>query len=273
MIERELTKKELKRREEIAKELPDAEFKKRYGADWMSVKIATATNMAKKEAKDPNEYDMEGDMMKNQLRQIDSAINKLMGMVQDNDNLPEWVQSKMTKATDYIRSVRDYLEAEKAGEVLEATSHTVRYTDPKSKKRFAIPYKTHSDAENKMADLKKKGIKDVKITMDKLKPGVKFKPRMETLQSLRRRAKDLLEASYSDKSKVKDFSKEKNPVETIIKTLTKDNKVKSFINKRPKFDRVLFLDGDDLVLGDSLVMTVKDNTTLADIKKAMMKVK
>jgi len=221
MIERELTKKELKRREEIAKELPDAEFKKRYGADWMSVKIATATNMAKKEAKDPNEYDMEGDMMKNQLRQIDSAINKLMGMVQDNDNLPEWVQSKVTKATDYIRSVRDYLEAEKADEL----------------------------------ELDEK------------------KPRMETLQSLRRRAKDLLEASYSDRSKVKDFSKEKNPVETIIKTLTKDNKVKSFINKRPKFDRVLFLDGDDLVLGDSLVMTVKDNTTLADIKKAMMKVK
>ena len=221
MIERELTKKELKRREEIAKELPDAEFKKRYGADWMSVKMATATNMAKKEAKDPNEYDMEGDMMKNQLRQIDSAINKLMGMVQDDENLPEWVQSKVTKATDYIRSVRDYLEAEKAGE-------------------------------------QQLGEK---------------KPRMETLQNLRRRAKDLLEASYSDRSKVKDFSKEKNPVETIIKTLTKDNKVKSFINKRPRFDRALYMDGDDLVLGDSLVMTIKDNTTMADIKKAIMKVK
>ena len=116
MIERELTKRELKRREEIAKELPDADFKKRYGDRWMSVKMATATKMAKNEAKDPNEYDMEGDMMKNQLRQIDSAITKLMGMVQDDENLPEWVQSKVTKATDYIRSVRDYLEAEKAGE-------------------------------------------------------------------------------------------------------------------------------------------------------------
>jgi len=222
MIERELTKRELKRREEIAKELPDADFKKRYGDRWMSVKMATATKMAKNEAKDPNEYDMEGDMMKNQLRQIDSAIDKLMVMVQDNENLPEWVQSKVTKATDYIRSVRDYLEAEK------------------------------KDDEDEMESKK---------------------PRMETLQNLRRRAKDLLEASYSDRSKVKDFSKEKNPVETIVKTLTKDNKVKSFINKRPKFDRVLFMDGDDLVLGDSLVMTVNDNTTMADIKKAIMKVK
>ena len=68
------------------------------------------------EAKDPEEYDQEGDMMKSQLRQIDSAIDKLMGMVKDDDNLPEWVQSKMTKATDYIRSVRDYLESEKMNE-------------------------------------------------------------------------------------------------------------------------------------------------------------
>jgi len=34
--------------EKIAKSLPDAEFKKRYGKDWMSVKIATAEKMAKK---------------------------------------------------------------------------------------------------------------------------------------------------------------------------------------------------------------------------------
>jgi len=220
--ERKLTGQELKKREKYAKDLPDAEFKKRYGADWKSVKIATATKMAKNEAKDPNEYDKEGEMMKNQLRQICSANEKLMSMVQDDDNLPEWVQSKVTKATDYIRSVRDYLEAEKEDD-------------------------------------------------DEMKESIK--PRMETIQSLRRRAKDLLEASYSDRSKVKDFSKEKSPVETIVKTVTKDNAVKSFINKRPRFDRALYMDGDDLVLGDSLVMTVKDNTTISDIKKAILKVK
>jgi hypothetical protein len=72
----------------------------------MKAKLAT-------EAKDPNEYDKEGEMMKSQLRQICSANEKLMQMVGDDDNLPEWVQSKVTKATDYIRSVRDYLESEK----------------------------------------------------------------------------------------------------------------------------------------------------------------
>lgn len=46
--ERKLTKPELKGREKVAKDLPDAEFKKRYGDNWMAVKMATATNIAKK---------------------------------------------------------------------------------------------------------------------------------------------------------------------------------------------------------------------------------
>ena len=41
--ERDLSKKE----EEMAKSLPDKEFKKRYGKNWKSVKIATATKLTK----------------------------------------------------------------------------------------------------------------------------------------------------------------------------------------------------------------------------------
>ena len=48
--EKELTGTELKRREEIAKDLSDADFKKRYGDRWKEVKMATATKMAKKES-------------------------------------------------------------------------------------------------------------------------------------------------------------------------------------------------------------------------------
>ena len=48
--ERELTDTELKRREEIAKDLSDEDFKKRYGGRWKEVKIATATNMAKEKS-------------------------------------------------------------------------------------------------------------------------------------------------------------------------------------------------------------------------------
>ena len=55
LLERELTDKELKRRDKIADELPDAEFKKRYGKDYKSVKYATATKMAKREENDPED--------------------------------------------------------------------------------------------------------------------------------------------------------------------------------------------------------------------------
>ena len=48
--ERELTDTELKRREEIAKDLSDADFKKKYGARWKEVKMGVATKMAKKES-------------------------------------------------------------------------------------------------------------------------------------------------------------------------------------------------------------------------------
>lgn len=111
--EKTLTPAEKKKREEIAKamerENPGMDMKKKMAiATWQAKKVA--------EAKDPNEYDKEGDMMKNQLRQICSANEKLMKMVGDDDNLPEWVQNKVTKATDYIRSVRDYLDAENSDE-------------------------------------------------------------------------------------------------------------------------------------------------------------
>ena len=121
MIERELTKAELKKREEIAKDLPDADFKKRYGADWMSVKMATATKMAKNEMKeaigpknasDAGEYDYEGAMAINDLKNIARSAQELIGMLDAKTNLPEWCQSKITKADDYIVSVRDYLKSE-----------------------------------------------------------------------------------------------------------------------------------------------------------------
>ena len=48
--ERELTDTELKRREEIAKDLSDEDFKKRYGDRWKEVKMGVATKMAKQES-------------------------------------------------------------------------------------------------------------------------------------------------------------------------------------------------------------------------------
>ena len=54
--ERKLSNTEVKRREEIAQELDDNKFKKKYGDDWKNVKMGVATNMAKKEAMESVNY-------------------------------------------------------------------------------------------------------------------------------------------------------------------------------------------------------------------------
>jgi hypothetical protein len=59
------------------------------------------------------EYDREGDMAKDDLRTIDDAAEELYSILQSDDNLPEWVQSKITKAVDYIDTARDYMKAQK----------------------------------------------------------------------------------------------------------------------------------------------------------------
>jgi hypothetical protein len=53
LAEREMSSEQMKKREEIAQSMSDADFKKRYGKDWKSVKMATATKQAmKKESYD-----------------------------------------------------------------------------------------------------------------------------------------------------------------------------------------------------------------------------
>lgn len=62
--------------------------------------------------RDQGEYDREGDMAINQVHQIADAARELHAILAADDNLPEWVQSKITKALDYIDTARDYLDAE-----------------------------------------------------------------------------------------------------------------------------------------------------------------
>jgi hypothetical protein len=65
------------------------------------------------EAKDPGEYDYEGDMAMSQLRSIMHNSQQIHDMLKPNTNMPEWVQSKITLAADYISTCADYLESNK----------------------------------------------------------------------------------------------------------------------------------------------------------------
>jgi hypothetical protein len=68
---------------------------------------------------DPGEYDHEGDMAKNELHTIVRAARKLIGMLDDDDNMPEWTQKKITKATDYVDTAADYISSQKERGVME----------------------------------------------------------------------------------------------------------------------------------------------------------
>jgi len=64
------------------------------------------------EAKEKTEYDYEGDMARGQLQSIIMNAQRVHDMLKDNDNLPEWVQSKITLAEDYISTVSNYMASE-----------------------------------------------------------------------------------------------------------------------------------------------------------------
>ena len=108
--------------------------KKKYGKDGMTAlaqagrdganqeELGKIKDKFKKEDHGPEnpdaeynqgEYDREGDMAKDQLFTINSAAKELYSIIQAEENLPEWVQKKITLAMDYIDTARDYMKAQK----------------------------------------------------------------------------------------------------------------------------------------------------------------
>ena len=65
---------------------------------------------------DEREYDFEGEMAKSQLYAMIEDAKYVISMMEDDTNLPEWLQTKITLAADYISTVSDYLTGEDASE-------------------------------------------------------------------------------------------------------------------------------------------------------------
>jgi hypothetical protein len=55
------------------------------------------------------EADYEGEMAKSELRNLIQNAQELMNSLDDDTQLEAWVQSKITKANDYLNSVTQYL--------------------------------------------------------------------------------------------------------------------------------------------------------------------
>ena len=69
---------------------------------------------------DGKEKDEEGYMANTEIDTIDSAVKKLRKNIKKgNMQLPAWVQSKITKAADYIDTAADYLDSNEMSEMSE----------------------------------------------------------------------------------------------------------------------------------------------------------
>lgn len=64
------------------------------------------------EEKDEQEYGYEGDMAMTQLETSIRHATHLKDMMKPDTDLPEWVQSKITLATDYLQTACDYMTSE-----------------------------------------------------------------------------------------------------------------------------------------------------------------
>ena len=61
-------------------------------------------------------YGHEGSMARNQLGRTAEMAAMIQGMISDDTNLEEWVESKITKAQDYLSSVLNYMRGESLSE-------------------------------------------------------------------------------------------------------------------------------------------------------------
>ena len=88
---------------------------KDFGVDPSKLSKAVRKKLGKSmldEAKEKTEYDYEGDMAMGQLKSIIANSQRMHDMLSEDTNLPEWVQSKITLAEDYISTASNYMQGE-----------------------------------------------------------------------------------------------------------------------------------------------------------------
>ena len=77
-----------------------------------------------------HDEDHEGNMAKRQMYKTAKYAAEIFDNIQDGDEFPAWIQSKMTKIADYIGAVKHYLEYDHVmGEKLDKNSTAGEYVD------------------------------------------------------------------------------------------------------------------------------------------------
>jgi len=120
--------------------------------------------MTKENDRDPGEYDQEGEMAKDGIKTIvrhAQALEKILG---DNDNLPEWVQSKLAKIEGMMTAVDDYMQNQQGDEEMAMGEESTRKRDSHAEKAGSKVTKDIEYDEKKKDGIhgKKRGSEDAK---------------------------------------------------------------------------------------------------------------
>jgi predicted transcriptional regulator len=117
---------------------------KDFGVDASKLSKAVRKHLGKTmlEGKEKQEYDYEGDMAMSQLKSIIANSQRMHDMLSDDTNLPEWVQSKITLAEDYITTASNYMQGEMSEAVGDYTVKTVSPADAWKKHTGQMTKKT-----------------------------------------------------------------------------------------------------------------------------------
>jgi hypothetical protein len=116
-------------------------------------------------AKDPREYGYEGEMVMSQLKGIMNHAKQLHDMLEPSTDLPEWVQSKVTLAYDYMQTAADYMATEMSEEIqIDELSKTtlksyMNKADARTMDRTIDNPKAHKKAQNRTMGIEKAGKK------------------------------------------------------------------------------------------------------------------
>lgn len=110
--------------------------------------------------KEKQEYDYEGDMAMSQLKSIIANAKRIHDMLSADTNLPEWVQSKITLAEDYISTASNYLHSEMSEETLDELSKNtlksyMNKADARTMDRTIEDPKAHKKAQNRTFGIEK----------------------------------------------------------------------------------------------------------------------
>jgi len=137
--------------EKIVEQLPDVQRK------------SDEAKKVLKKIKDPKEYGYEGEMVMSQLKGVMMHAKQLHDMLEPETDLPEWVQSKITLAYDYMQTAADYMSTEMSEEVQQVDENQkvseARFTRVKPKEFNKFYKQMKKDVDKKFADEKLKNQK------------------------------------------------------------------------------------------------------------------